>query len=86
MEIKVNKDIIALNDALHRQLSRLEDPNMEKEQIKIEIERTEAVTKISKEIISNGRLLLDVARVSESLTDQLAIPSILKENNGKALK
>jgi hypothetical protein len=77
----MKKDMMALNDALHRQLNILCDPSLGKEGLAVELERTEAVTKISKEIISNGRLLLDATKIAESHTGYKQLPKILKDGD-----
>lgn len=71
----------ALNDALHQQLNRLGDPCLDKTGLAMELERTEAITKVSREIISNGRLLLDATKVAESHTGYKQLPKMLKEDD-----
>lgn len=51
-----------LNDHLFTQMERLCDEDLTPEELQREINRTESITKVSKEIISNAQLSLD-ARV-----------------------
>lgn len=48
-----------LNNQLFAQIERLGDEDISTEALNTEIERAKAITSVSKEIISNGRLVLD---------------------------
>lgn len=50
--------LIDLNNHLFEQLERLNDDELTAEQLTHEISRTKSMTNISKQIISNGNLLL----------------------------
>lgn len=47
-----------LNGYLFEQLERLSDPELSNEELKQEIERSSAVTKVAEQVISNGHLVL----------------------------
>lgn len=68
-----------LNDHLFAQLERLNNEDMPEEKMAMEIERSKAVGNIAKNIINNGRLLLD----SKKHFDEMGIkteqqPDVLK--------
>lgn len=48
-----------LNDHLFAQLERLSDEELEGEALESEIERSKAVTSVSKEIVSNAKTVLE---------------------------
>ncbi|OLF82689.1 MULTISPECIES: hypothetical protein [Marinobacter] len=48
-----------LNDHLFAQLERLGDESLKGEALQEEIDRSKAVTGVSKEVVSNARLVLD---------------------------
>lgn len=56
-----------LNEQLFIQLQRLNDPKLKDTRLLEEIERSKAVSNISREIISNGRLILDSKKHFDSL-------------------
>lgn len=73
-----------LNEQLFIQLQRLNNPKLKDGALVEEIERSKAIGSIAKEIISNGRLMLD----SKKHFDDLGIkvehqPEILKIDSGK---
>lgn len=51
-----------LNNALFEQIERLQDDTLSEEGLEREIKRTDAVTKIAKNIIDNGVLALSVKK------------------------
>lgn len=51
-----------LNNHLFAQLERLSDEELTDDQLKKEVERSRAISSISKDIVSNGRLALDVQK------------------------
>jgi hypothetical protein len=51
-----------LNNALFEQIERLQDDTLSDDELEKEIKRTEAVTKIAKNIIDNGVLVLSVKK------------------------
>ena len=62
----VNKDKnekqIDLNNHLFAQLERLSDEDITEQKLHQEIERTKAITLMAREIIGNGKLILDGQR------------------------
>ncbi len=55
-----------LNNHLFAQLERLGDEDLKGEDLAREIERSYAITSIAKEVINNGRLVLDAQRQYDS--------------------
>lgn len=51
-----------LNNHLFAQLERLNDESLEGEALEQEIERSKAITGVSKEVVANGRLVLDAEK------------------------
>lgn len=57
-----------LNNHLFAQLERLGDEDLNEEQLQTELERTKAISSVAKNIVENGRLLLDAqVTVSDSI-------------------
>jgi hypothetical protein len=70
-----------LNNHLFAQLERLGDEDLEGEKLQEEIERAQAVTQVSCQIISNGKLMLDAIKTKEEYFSggSKTIPTILRE-------
>ncbi|MGR5165550.1 hypothetical protein ACPV4X_27215, partial [Vibrio owensii] len=68
--------LLDLNNHLFAQLERLSDEGLKGDELKEEINRSKAVTGVSKEIVSNARLALDA---------QMAIGQSLKEGQLPAM-
>lgn len=51
-----------LNNHLFAQLERLNDESLKGEDLQEEIERSKAVTGVSKEVVANARLVLDAEK------------------------
>ncbi|MBV2128200.1 hypothetical protein [Arsukibacterium indicum] len=66
-----------LNNHLFAQLERLSDEKLSGEALSAEIHRSNAVTTVAKEIINNGRLVLDAQRQYDS--GNLHMPSPMLE-------
>tara|TARA_R100001244_G_scaffold63164_5_gene52499 strand:+ start:499 stop:726 length:228 start_codon:yes stop_codon:yes gene_type:complete len=58
----VKNKLIDLNNHLFQQLERLNDEDLSGEQLQDEIERSKAITGVSKEVVSNARLVLDAEK------------------------
>jgi hypothetical protein len=56
------KDLELLNQALVRQLNRIEDPTLKNEELTLEIERSRAVTNIAKQLINSGKVIIESRR------------------------
>lgn len=54
--------LIDLNNHLFQQLERLNDEGLSGDQLQDEIERSKAITGVSKEVVSNARLVLDAEK------------------------
>lgn len=54
-----------LNNHLFAQLERLSDEDLKGEKLEEEISRAKAVTSIANQIISNGSLVLDAAKLMD---------------------
>lgn len=70
-----------LNNHLFAQLERLNDEEIKGERLAEEIERAKAVTFIAKEIINNGKLVLEAVRLTENkdkMNADLVIPKMLE--------
>lgn len=51
-----------LNNHLFAQLERLGDEQLKGEELEAEIERSKAITGVSKEVVANARLVLDAEK------------------------
>ncbi len=58
--------LIDLNNHLFAQLERLSDESLTSEALQAEIQRSQAVTSVAKEIVANGRLVLDAQKQFDS--------------------
>lgn len=68
-----------LNNHLFAQLERLSDEELKGDQLKEEIERSRAVTAVSRSIIENGRLQLDAIEIMrENKIDPTSAPDVLR--------
>lgn len=82
--IKMSNKLTDLNEQLFEQLKRLNTPNLKDTKLIEEIERSKAVCSISKQIISNGRLMLDSKKHFDSLGISIEHqPDLLKLEKGK---
>ena len=73
----------ALNDALFRQLERIENAK-EGEQLEGETARSHAVCNLAGSIIANGRLALSAAQASMVTSEAVSVPKmLLGDGDGK---
>ncbi len=77
------KSLSNLNDALFDQLQRLNDPELSGDALEAELKRSSAVTSVSKEIVSNARVVLDAEKHRKEYQGigGYTLPSML-ENKG----
>lgn len=68
-----------LNNHLFAQIERLSDEDLEGEALDKEIQRAEAVTKVSSQIIANGSLLLKARTYYDEWKPGTKIPQLLTE-------
>lgn len=69
-----------LNDILFRQIGRLEGQTVSKpEEMAAEIDRAKTIQSLAGTVIQNGKLLLDAARLHDSIGDTVAVPAMLSD-------
>ena len=68
-----------LNNHLFAQIERLGDEDLQGEDLDREIQRAEAVTKVSSQIIANGALLLKARTYYDEWKPGSKIPQLLTE-------
>lgn len=72
-----------LHNYLFCQLERLSDESLTGDQLREEINRAKAISQVSSEIVSNGRLVYDAHR--EFGTDKTKPELLLGNESGKAV-
>lgn len=80
--------LVDLNNHLFAMLERLNDEDLTPEQLKVEIERSKAITNTAQAIIQNGTLALrTIKHVNEFRTDggKTEIPQMLLSDEGTKL-
>ena len=79
------KSIDTLNDVLFEQLDRINKCTLDDDKLVQEITRGDAVIRVAKTIIDNGRLVLDAAVAADKAMGVLDVPLLVskKQNNEK---
>ncbi|RDY70303.1 hypothetical protein DXT76_13600 [Halobacillus trueperi] len=68
-----------LNNHLFAQLERLSDEDLSGEKLEEEINRAKTITSVSHQIISNGSLVLDAAKLREDrINADTKVPKMLE--------
>lgn len=72
---------VDLNNILFEQMERLNDDEYMIENGELEIKRAQSISTLSKNILSNFRLALDVSKhIEESGMDRTGLPTLLIED------
>lgn len=72
-----------LNNHLFEQLERLNEEELKGEALKEEITRSKAIENVAKQIINNGRLVLDSQKfIDDRLNVDNDLPDMLDNKNG----
>ena len=68
-----------LNDHLFEQLERLNDEELQGEELKVEINRSKAISNVAKTIVENARLALDAQKhLDEYGRRDIKLPEMLE--------
>ena len=68
-----------LNGYLFEQLERLNDEDMDEDTLKTELRRSKAVAEVAKQIIENGKLVLDAQKFVDKRNDaENELPKLLE--------
>ena len=68
-----------LNGYLFEQLERLNDEDMDEDTLKTELRRSKAVDEVAKQIIENGKLVLDAQKFVDKRNDaENELPKLLE--------
>lgn len=79
----MRNNLTDLNNHLFEQIERLNDEELQGEALKEEINRSKAIENVAKQIINNGRLVLDSQKfVDERINVDNNMPSMLDNKNG----
>lgn len=72
-----------LNNYLFESLERINDDNMTKEELQIELERSKQVVSVSRTVVENARLILDATKHADEYSYKergKKMPLLIKEN------
>lgn len=79
----MRNNLTDLNNHLFEQIERLNDEELQGEALKEEIRRSKAIEDVAKQIINNGRLVLDSQKfVDGRISADNNMPSMLDNKNG----
>lgn len=68
-----------LNGYLFEQLERLNDEDLDEDMLKTELRRSKAVAEVAKQIIENGKLVLDAQKFVDKRNDaENVLPKLLE--------
>lgn len=71
-----------LNNVLFDQLKRLNDDSLDKEKLEEEVQRTRAITDVSKQVIDTGKLVLEAEKYRDDKWDADAeVPKMLSDGD-----
>lgn len=69
------KGLLAINDALFRELERLEDVDITKpKQMQSEIDRAQAIVGLTTTAVNNGKLALAIAQAGTKVGEAVHVP------------
>lgn len=75
--------LVDLNNHLFEQLERLSDDDLQGEELKEEINRSKQIENIAKQVINNGRLVLDTQKFIDDRSDlDKHVPDMLGNQDG----
>lgn len=70
-----NKGLAGVNDAIFRELERLEAVDRaDADAMRAEVDRARAVEGLTKTVIDNGKLVLDLARAGTPASETVKVP------------
>ena len=72
-----------LNNHLFEQLERLNDEGLTSGELEVEIERSKALTDVSKQIIENSKVALDAQKLKAEYTGQVTIPNMIEASSNE---
>jgi len=78
----VTNNLGDLNNVLFDQLKRLNDDSLDKEKLEEEVQRTRAITDVSKQVIDTGKLVLEAEKYRDDKWDADAeVPKMLSDGD-----
>lgn len=74
----MKNNLTDLNNHLFDQLARLNKENLSNDGMAKEINRSNAITSVAREVIKNGQLCLDVVKFTTEFQPKKSLPDILE--------
>lgn len=75
--------LVDLNNHLFEQLEKLSDDELKGEELREEINRSKQIENIAKQVINNGRLVLDTQKFVDDRNDiDNRVPNMLENKDG----